>query len=80
MTATLESAIATREFKLVQRMIYDQAGIALADTKQIMVHSRLAKRLRELNINSYAEYLDMLQKDPDRRNDSIYQRVNNEQN
>ena len=65
MTATLESTIATREFKLVQRMIYDQAGIALADTKQIMVHSRLAKRLRELNINSYAEYLDMLQKDPD---------------
>jgi chemotaxis protein methyltransferase CheR len=65
MTATLDSTIATREFKLVQRMIYDQAGIALADSKQIMVHSRLAKRLRELNITNYAEYLDMLQKDPD---------------
>jgi chemotaxis protein methyltransferase CheR len=65
MSATQEATIAPREFKVVQRMIYDLAGIALSDSKQIMVQSRLAKRLREHNMFSYAEYLDLLQKDPD---------------
>ncbi len=59
MTIT-EPQLREREFKEFQRMIFDLSGISLADTKQVMVQGRLAKRLRLLNLNSYADYLAYL--------------------
>lgn len=42
-------------------MIYKRAGIALADSKQEMVYSRLARRLRATGIATFAKYLDGLE-------------------
>lgn len=44
-------------------MIYARAGIALSDSKMDMVYSRLARRLRELNIVNFSDYLDQLSSD-----------------
>lgn len=54
-------SLSAKQFKLVQKLIYEFAGISLQDNKQTMVQGRLAKRLRALKMDSYDEYLDYLQ-------------------
>ncbi|HEY5801738.1 MAG TPA: CheR family methyltransferase [Burkholderiaceae bacterium] len=49
-----------RDFDRVRSMIYQRAGISLADSKQEMVYSRLARRLRATGISTFARYLDDL--------------------
>ena len=48
------------EFRLFQKMIYDTAGINMTGAKKALVSGRLAKRLRDLNLTSYAEYFALL--------------------
>lgn len=50
-----------RDFERVRALIYKRAGISLADSKQEMVYSRLARRLRATGITSFARYLDELE-------------------
>jgi chemotaxis protein methyltransferase CheR len=50
-----------RDFERVRSMIYKRAGIALADSKQELVYSRLARRLRATGLTSFAVYLDELE-------------------
>ncbi|KQQ39991.1 chemotaxis protein CheR [Duganella sp. Leaf126] len=50
-----------RDFERVRGLIYKRAGISLADSKQEMVYSRLARRLRATGIGSFARYLDDLE-------------------
>jgi chemotaxis protein methyltransferase CheR len=50
-----------RDFSRVRALIYRQAGISLAESKQEMVYSRLARRLRAKGLNSFEEYLDSLE-------------------
>lgn len=50
-----------RDFERVRALIHKRAGIALADSKQEMVYSRLARRLRATGIRSFQEYLDSLE-------------------
>lgn len=49
------------EFQIVQKLLFKEAGISLADTKMKMVQSRLDKRLRFHNITSYSNYLKIVQ-------------------
>ena len=49
------------DFERVRGLIYKRAGISLADSKQEMVYSRLARRLRALGLGSFANYLDELE-------------------
>ena len=49
------------DFERVRALIYQRAGISLADSKQEMVYSRLARRLRATGIQSFARYLDELE-------------------
>lgn len=52
-----------RDFDRVRAMIHHRAGIALAEGKQEMVYSRLARRLRATGGYSFALYLDALERD-----------------
>ena len=52
--------IPDRDFNAIRTMIYQEAGISLSDGKRALVCSRLAKRLRHLNLRNHAEYLDYL--------------------
>jgi chemotaxis protein methyltransferase CheR len=45
-----------RDFRLFQRLILREAGIFLADAKTVLVEGRLARRLRELDLDFGAYY------------------------
>ncbi len=51
-----------KDFERVRAMIRDCAGIALAEGKQEMVYSRLARRLRATGLASFNDYLDQLER------------------
>ena len=48
------------DFEEVRKLIYGHAGISLAPIKQDMVYSRLARRLRALNLRTFSDYLQYL--------------------
>ncbi|WMW82320.1 CheR family methyltransferase [Undibacterium cyanobacteriorum] len=52
-----------RDFDRVRDLIYKRAGISLSESKQEMVYSRLARRLRATGISSFATYLNMLERE-----------------
>lgn len=52
--------ITDQEFDRFQRFIYDAAGISMSSSKKALVSGRLAKRLRQCNLNNYGEYLRLL--------------------
>lgn len=58
-----EFLFTNRDFERVRRLIYDHAGISLAPIKRDMVYGRLARRLRVLGIERFADYLDLLEQD-----------------
>lgn len=51
-----EFLFTTDDFTAIARMLYDDAGIALTESKASLVYSRLAKRLRALGIESFHDY------------------------
>ena len=55
------AAITDREFMQFQRFIYDAAGIFMANGKQALVSGRLAKRLAHYQLESYGDYLRLLE-------------------
>ncbi|GHU37051.1 chemotaxis protein methyltransferase [Betaproteobacteria bacterium] len=48
------------DFEQIRKLIYEHAGILLSSTKQDMVYSRLARRLRERGLKTFSEYLAIL--------------------
>ncbi len=57
-----EFSFSTADFERVRKLIYQHAGISLSPVKQDMVYSRLARRLRATGKQTFAEYLDALEK------------------
>lgn len=53
--------ISDREFQLFRKLIYEQTGISLRDTKTTMLSARLSKRLRQLGLSSFEAYYELLQ-------------------
>jgi chemotaxis protein methyltransferase CheR len=47
-----------REFRLFQKLVYERAGIHLATTKRSLLNGRLARRIRELGLPTFAAYYD----------------------
>ena len=58
---TKEFDFTRSDFERVRALIYARAGISLADSKQEMVYSRLARRLRATGIVSFERYLNDLE-------------------
>ncbi|GAB2934070.1 CheR family methyltransferase [Rheinheimera gaetbuli] len=56
-----EFSYSRSEFDAVRRMLYQLTGIRLADSKDSMVYSRLARRIRALKLNSFQAYVSYLQ-------------------
>ncbi|TWO78902.1 SAM-dependent methyltransferase [Denitratisoma oestradiolicum] len=48
--------ITSAEFSKFQKLIYEIAGISMADTKKVLLVGRLSKRLRHYNLSSFSEY------------------------
>ena len=63
-SAGREFEFSDRDFERVRLMILKVAGISLAASKQSMVYSRLARRLRACNHTRFGPYLDHLENSP----------------
>ncbi|MFG6176464.1 CheR family methyltransferase [Halomonas sp. THAF12] len=55
------------DFARIRQLIYQRAGIVLAEHKREMVYSRLAKRLRHHGLIRFADYLARLERQPEAR-------------
>lgn len=64
-TAPREFAFTARDFERVRGMIHAHAGIALGASKEEMVYSRIVRRLRALQLDSFEAYLDRLESGAD---------------
>jgi len=53
------------DFECIRDMVGERTGIVLSEHKVDMVYGRLARRLRQLNIKSFKDYLGRLQGDDD---------------
>jgi chemotaxis protein methyltransferase CheR len=60
-----EFAYTEDDFRFVVRMAKQLAGISLSEHKRDMVYSRLARRVRKLDLNSIREYCELLESDPE---------------
>jgi chemotaxis protein methyltransferase CheR len=49
-----------REFEILRRLIHAETGISLAPSKRVLLESRLARRLRALELDSFTAYCDLL--------------------
>lgn len=53
-------ALSSKDFSRLSTFIYSEFGIKMPAGKQTMLEGRLAKRLRNLKLDSYTEYCDFL--------------------
>lgn len=53
------------DFDAIRKRIRQAAGIQLGDSKRQMVYSRIVRRLRSLQLNSFHQYLEFLDQHPD---------------
>jgi len=49
------------EFRRLRDLVHARTGIALSDAKRELVYGRLARRLRKLNLASFAEYCQLVE-------------------
>jgi chemotaxis protein methyltransferase CheR len=59
------------EFVIFQKIIFKEAGINLSDKKKLLVQSRLYKRIIHYKLNSYAEYIRLVQLNKQELNEMI---------
>ena len=55
-----EFKMTNRDFSDIAAMLYADAGIYLPESKATLVYSRLVKRLRALNIESFQDYCELV--------------------
>ena len=56
-----EFPMTEHDFATIAKLLYEDAGIYLADTKATFVYSRLSKRLRALGLESFKDYCALVQ-------------------
>jgi chemotaxis protein methyltransferase CheR len=55
-----EESLSTRDFTRLCSLVYEQAGIRLGPDKKTMLEVRIKRRLKALDLDSYAHYCDYL--------------------
>jgi chemotaxis protein methyltransferase CheR len=56
-----EYEFSDRDFERVRRMVYQQTGIALSESKRQLVYGRLSRRLRALQLREFDTYLSRVE-------------------
>lgn len=62
-----EATLSSAHFERIIAMLHEHAGIRLRAGKEGLVRARLAKRLRALGLTDFDAYLDVVARDPARR-------------
>jgi chemotaxis protein methyltransferase CheR len=60
-------ALSAKTFRKISDLIYGNCGIVLREGKEDLVHARLSKRLRALELDSFEAYLELVACDADER-------------
>lgn len=55
-----KATLSLEDFKRLSSFIFQEYGIKMPEVKRTMLQSRLHKRLRELNMTNYKEYVDFV--------------------
>lgn len=55
-----KAELGEKEFKVLSDYIYSEYGIKMPAAKRVMLQGRLLKRIRELNMTSYGDYVSYL--------------------
>jgi chemotaxis protein methyltransferase CheR len=63
MSITAPAALSDRELRAIIAIVYQKSGITLHDGKRELVAARLQKRLRQLELSNYKDYLARLSTD-----------------
>jgi len=64
LTASSTPGLTDAEFRKISRMVKDLCGINLHEGKKQLVEARLNKRLRQLGMHSYSQYLKYVNAEP----------------
>jgi chemotaxis protein methyltransferase CheR len=64
--------LSDEDFKRLSEFIYTEYGIKMPPAKKVMLQGRLQKRLRELNITSFKEYVDYVFSEEGQGNEVIH--------
>ena len=59
--ALQDFALSQPEFDRLRELVREHTGIALSEAKRQLVYGRLARRLRALKMDSFGEYIDMIE-------------------
>ena len=60
-----EFMFTVEDFNRIRKLLHRHAGISLSDAKQELVYSRLSRRLRVTGIKTFAEYIQLLESEPE---------------
>jgi chemotaxis protein methyltransferase CheR len=66
MSATMQVKsfpLTNEQFGVIRELVHRVSGISLSDGKKDLVRSRLNKRLRTLDLDSYDDYIEMVRRD-----------------
>ena len=66
-TTGMPAELGSAEFAVVAEIMQSDARIHLSEVKRTLVHSRLSRRLRELGLPSFRDYVRVVQSDPTER-------------
>lgn len=61
-----------KEFSRLSEYIFEQSGIKMPPVKKVMLQSRLQKRLRQLEITSFKEYIEYVFSELGQKNEIIH--------
>ncbi|HEY1844062.1 MAG TPA: CheR family methyltransferase [Buttiauxella sp.] len=61
----LSDVLTDRELQRISQLIYQRAGIVLSQQKRDMIFNRLSRRLRELSLSRFSEYITILESNAD---------------
>ncbi|MDD5051280.1 MAG: protein-glutamate O-methyltransferase CheR [Sulfuricurvum sp.] len=70
--------LSAQEFTLIQKIVFDEAGITLDESKLSMVQNRLFKRMNHYNFAKFNDYIRVVQFNRDERIEMINQITTNE--
>ena len=54
-----------KDFSKIQKLVSQHTGIVLSEAKRDMVYSRLARRLRKLNLRDFRDYCHIVENEND---------------
>lgn len=63
MATNREFLFSDRDFNTIRQLVSRHTGISLSEAKRDMVYSRLARRLRRLELDSFKQYCQLLEND-----------------